>query len=290
MSKNEFETEFGRAVPQTRYAEYAGRYQARFLAQTQRLAATLSRAYEESGGARDLSEIAARMAAAGSPEMRDAWGTNLSIERAPWDRQNRNYTVSSAGPDKQFYSSDDLVTYLQVRDGAGVQFGRIANNSGSSTAEVNVEHDRGPVNGLAEIVGTVVDSSGAAIPGARVEARDASTGAIRATISGPEGRFDLAALPAGDRRVEIAATGFNVFSQRLTLKARDRAMLAVRMRSGRSDRANFRYRRGYAGANSIQRERQAAQCSPLTASPIWVPAAWAAWAAVGAAARPLTSP
>src|SRR5438132_14423060 len=47
VSGNKFETEFGRTVPQTKYWEYAQRYQKQLLEQVQRLSERLSRAYAE---------------------------------------------------------------------------------------------------------------------------------------------------------------------------------------------------------------------------------------------------
>src|SRR5450759_1404357 len=52
VSGNKFETEFGRTVPQTKLAEYTGRYQARF----QQLAEQLTRAYQENRNVGDLTK------------------------------------------------------------------------------------------------------------------------------------------------------------------------------------------------------------------------------------------
>ena len=228
VSANKFETEFGRSAPRAKYPEYFGRYRAKFQVQMQELAKTITSAYAPDSGSYGLTDITAKVAAAASPEMRDAWGTELHVEY----RQNAYYSVTSAGPDKRFATSDDLVGYLQVQGGRATQTGNIAGASRPSTVELNIEHDRGPVNGLAEIVGSVSDSSDAAIPGAQVEARAASTGANRVTTTGPDGRFDLAALPAGDYAVRVVAPGFKILTQQLTLKARDRAILTVTLALG----------------------------------------------------------
>lgn len=67
-SGNEFEREFGRTLPQERYAAYSNRYWVRFQAQACELAERLS----GSGG--DLPAVLERLTAAGEPLVRDAWG------------------------------------------------------------------------------------------------------------------------------------------------------------------------------------------------------------------------
>src|SRR6266571_877571 len=167
VSGNKFETEFGRTVPQTKYWEYAQRYQKQLLEQVQRLSERLSRAYEIGSDQNDLAGIFAKMTTSGAPELRDAWGTPLHIERAQQYLQTRYYVVRSAGPDKKFDTADDLATYLTVQRRKEV--GRPT--SGPSSIEVNIEHDRGPFNGRAEITGSVVDQSGGALDGAIVNVR-----------------------------------------------------------------------------------------------------------------------
>src|SRR5260370_37315201 len=71
VRSNKFETEFGRSVPQTKYAEYAGRYQARFLEHMGQLAKTLSAAYAQNPAGGDLTQLMAKMT------IRDAWGADL---------------------------------------------------------------------------------------------------------------------------------------------------------------------------------------------------------------------
>ena len=220
VNANRFQTEFGNAVPRTKYPEYALRYQARFRNQVEQLAEAFSRANAASGGGRDINQIASRMAADGALEMRDAWGTQLSVRPASsWGQRGGLYQIVSAGPDKRFYGSDDLVSRLLIL--------AVPENDlrSPSAVGVRVEHDRGPVNGLAAVEGTAVDSSGAAIPGAQVTAHDVSTGGVRSTMTGPEGRFDFSALPPGDYEVAIRATGFKTLSTRFALKPRDRAVM-----------------------------------------------------------------
>src|SRR5882762_3226576 len=77
VNANKFKTEFGRTVPQTKYAEYATRYQTRFLAQVRKVSESLSRAYGRDSGQNDMARIIAKLTADSAPELRDAWGTNL---------------------------------------------------------------------------------------------------------------------------------------------------------------------------------------------------------------------
>lgn len=58
------------------------------------------------------------------------------------------------------------------------------------------------------IWGTVTDSSGAAIPGARVTIKNTETGEARAVVTDEAGKFDAPALPAGHYQVTAAQTGF----------------------------------------------------------------------------------
>ncbi|HJZ95504.1 MAG TPA: TonB-dependent receptor [Candidatus Solibacter sp.] len=62
--------------------------------------------------------------------------------------------------------------------------------------------DQGSLNG------TVKDASGAAIAGATVEARSASTGVRRQSVTGPAGAYQIPMLPVGAYTVTIAKPGF----------------------------------------------------------------------------------
>src|SRR5258708_6709452 len=58
------------------------------------------------------------------------------------------------------------------------------------------------------IQGVVLDSSGAAIPGARVEAVSAATQAQRAATTDGDGRFTLTNLPIGNWTLRLSSPGF----------------------------------------------------------------------------------
>src|SRR5262249_23004301 len=60
--------------------------------------------------------------------------------------------------------------------------------------------------GVAQIQGTVQDSSGLAIGGAEVKATQTDTGIVRSTVSGADGVYVLPNLPVGPYRMEVAKT------------------------------------------------------------------------------------
>jgi uncharacterized protein YfaS (alpha-2-macroglobulin family) len=229
VSGNKFETEFGRTVPQTKYFEYAQRYQARFLAQVRGLSERLSHAYAESPERGDLIATVEKMTHDGATELRDSWDTNLRMEHVAWDPNKTHYLVRSAGPDKQFGTGDDLFVVVEVRRRKIVGHP----SSGPSTIGVNIENDRGPYNGLAEISGTAIDQWGGALEGAIVELRSVLSGKVRTTRVGADGRFRLDGLPAGDYWMGVSTEAGSV-SRKLELEPRDRANLSVMLRQDRA--------------------------------------------------------
>jgi len=58
------------------------------------------------------------------------------------------------------------------------------------------------------ISGTIVDGSGAAVPGATITAANSSQGTNRATVSKSNGEFAFFAVPIGQYTLSISATGF----------------------------------------------------------------------------------
>src|SRR5436309_9181511 len=64
------------------------------------------------------------------------------------------------------------------------------------------------------LLGTVADPGDAAVPGATVEIKNASTGAVISTTTGPEGLFRFNSLvPATYTLTVRAAAGFKAYSQ-----------------------------------------------------------------------------
>jgi hypothetical protein len=223
VNANKFETEFGRTVPQTKYAEYAQRYHQHFLAQAQKLAQALGRVYASNPDETDPQKIIRRVTDAGG--VRDPWNSSLRLEPASWRQQDQWYVLRSAGPDKQFNTPDDLWTYLQVQRRKIVG----KKSSGPSTIDAAIEHDRGPYNGLAEITGTAVDQWGGALERAAVRVRALGTGKVRVAVANAEGGFTLSGLTPGDYQVEVISKSQTIRTK-LSLEARDRAVLSVLVR------------------------------------------------------------
>jgi hypothetical protein len=225
VNANKFETEFGRAVPMEKYAEYSNRYHKRFLAEVNRLAADLSRAYVQDPEKGDLTKVFSDVKKTGKPDLFDAWGNELRVEHVRWYRDETHYIVRSAGADRQFDTGDDMVAYLEVS--AKSIIGGPNSPPYSGSINLDIEHDRGPFNGMAEIAGTVTDVTGAVVPNANVEVREVSTGKLRNAKANATGQFSLPGLAAGDYKVQIAVPGFKTITREFKVHARDRAVLAV---------------------------------------------------------------
>src|SRR5271168_3052328 len=63
---------------------------------------------------------------------------------------------------------------------------------------------RGSING------TITDSSGAVIPGAKVTATDVATAAVRDTVSSGAGEFLFSDLPQSTYKIKVEASGFQI--------------------------------------------------------------------------------
>jgi hypothetical protein len=225
VSGNKFETEFGRAIPATKYGEYANRYRARLLAQANRCAKRVNDAYALNP-ARDLERLIDTMFRVDGPDVRDAWDNQIRVEPGrAWNGQKKYYAVHSAGPDKEFNTGDDSWVYLEVQERRRVGHP----SSGGSTIEVNVEHDRGAFNGRAEIVGTAVDQWGEALAGATAELRRLSDESASLAIVDANGRFRFGALDSGNYKLQVF-TKSETLTKNLTLEARDCAIVSAFLR------------------------------------------------------------
>src|SRR5579863_8237574 len=65
----------------------------------------------------------------------------------------------------------------------------------------------------AQIQGTILDASGAAVPGTDVKATNTDTGIVRTATSDASGDYVLAKLPVGPYRIEASKQGFSTFIQ-----------------------------------------------------------------------------
>src|SRR6185369_7539015 len=64
-----------------------------------------------------------------------------------------------------------------------------------------------------QIQGTVLDSTGSAVPGADVKATQTGTGAVRNATSAADGAYVLSNLPIGPYRLEVSKQGFTTYVQ-----------------------------------------------------------------------------
>jgi hypothetical protein len=225
VNSNHFQTEFGRTVPMTKYVDYSTRYRTGFQSQARNVAQAISAAYGHDPDPGDVVQVFASMKRAGSPDLRDAWDTSLRLDRVGWDREKKYYLLRSAGPDKQFDTGDDLVTYFEVRRSKIV--GHPA--SGPSKIDAHIEHDRGSYSGGGEVVGTVVDQWGGALRGVSIRLHSSASGQWRNALADADGQFRMAALPDGDYDATVAY-GTDLLTRHLTLAPRDRASLSVLFR------------------------------------------------------------
>jgi hypothetical protein len=230
VTENKFETEFGRTVPMTKYQEYAARYRAHFQKQVNQLAEAFNKAYADDPKMGDPAQIHAKILQACGAECRDSWGNTLTFDPANWDSTKTYYVVRSAGPDGQINTGDDLQEYLLFRGRNAI--GR--SSSQTSAMAVTLEHDRGPFNGRAEIVGTVTDSTGAVVSHASVEVQEVSGGKTRHASTTAAGQFSLPGLPVGKYVVQVTMPGFKIARQELAVRARDRAVLAATLSVGQA--------------------------------------------------------
>ncbi len=72
-------------------------------------------------------------------------------------------------------------------------------------------------SGNARITGTVTDSTGAAIPGAKITLLDTDTNAVTNATSGGTGDFTINGLPIGNYHAKVEMTGFSSQEQNLKL-------------------------------------------------------------------------
>ena len=85
----------------------------------------------------------------------------------------------------------------------------------------------------ADILGTITDSSGAAIPGATVTLTNTDNQAKRTTTTNGSGDYSFTLLPVGHYSVTVKASGFNTSStQDLSVEAGDRARADAHMQIG----------------------------------------------------------
>jgi uncharacterized protein YfaS (alpha-2-macroglobulin family) len=228
VSRNKFETEVGRTVPQAKYYEYSQRYWTQFRTNAEKIAGQLRRSFADNPKQKDLLTAFEKLSDSDAPEFRDPWGTRLTLEAVPWDPSKTQYIIRSAGMDKQFKTGDDMVVPLYFRRNIVVA------SSAADKSEIlpQIEHDRGPNNGRAEISGKVVDPSGAVVANAVITAKNISTGHSVTIHADAEGKFGLTALRTGKYQVQVSSPGFRLAEGTFQLEARDHGELGVRLLVG----------------------------------------------------------
>jgi len=83
----------------------------------------------------------------------------------------------------------------------------------------------------AELRGTVLDESGAALPGVTVTAMHVDTGTARTAVTTATGAFLMPALPVGRYRLEAALTGFaTVVQENLVLAVGQSAVVTFTLK------------------------------------------------------------
>jgi uncharacterized protein YfaS (alpha-2-macroglobulin family) len=225
---NGAQTDFGATVPTASFTAFQNRYHEAFLAQVRSIAAQLTEAFAGRPSNFDPVREFDRLKTRDTAKLQDAWGLPLRIQPAAWSRGNlRYYRVESAGSDQRFYSSDDLFAYIEVHTGLAPSA-----STQNSSVTVTIEHDRGPVNGLCNVTGTVMDQSGAVIPNAGVELTARADGKVRKALADVNGQFTLSAIPAGKYNVRVEAQGFKQVAQDFEVSAQDLAELEVRLNIG----------------------------------------------------------
>jgi outer membrane receptor protein involved in Fe transport len=85
------------------------------------------------------------------------------------------------------------------------------------------------------ILGTVVDASGALIPGADISVTRVSTGVAQSVVSGPNGTFEIRYLLPGDYVVEAKLSGFRTERRAVALRVAQMARLNVVLEVGQID-------------------------------------------------------
>ena len=222
---NKVDTEFGPDVPQARRFDYEKRYRAAFLALARRLAARLSHLYDDGEQNVELAGAFGHLTDEDGNKFHDAWGTALRLEVTGWNGGRvRYYVLHSAGPDKQFGTGDDLYASIEARTGNLADPPRQ-----ESMIDLRIEHDQGPVAGRADIVGTVIDMSGAVVPGAQIELREEGTGKVHRTQANGAGEFTIGGVSAGKCSVRISSPAFEVARMNFETRSRDWATLNVNL-------------------------------------------------------------
>lgn len=218
--------DFGRSLLQIKSGEYTARYAARVDGQVARIAEAMTSALRKNPKLGDnLDELLASLQTPGHPDLRDPWGRPLRLTTSQNGSSLGYILVASAGPDGEFDTEDDLVATLQVRGRAGA----VTKVGGF---EIKMEHQRGPSNGFAQVVGTIRDQADGLVSGATINMRNSKAGKLLIATANAQGEFTFSGLAAGVYTVQASSPGFETASTSVTLAARDRAILDCTLKVG----------------------------------------------------------
>src|SRR2546422_550873 len=84
----------------------------------------------------------------------------------------------------------------------------------------------------ASVRGVVLDPSSAPIPQVTLQIANEATGESRTTVTGADGRFVIALLPAGTYRIDIEQPGYKRYVSRLALQINQELWLDVPLALG----------------------------------------------------------
>lgn len=79
------------------------------------------------------------------------------------------------------------------------------------------------------LTGEITDSSGAAVPGAKISVKNAATGQSRETEADETGNYRISRLAPGDYEITVSANGFNTAESKATLAAGESQTVNVKL-------------------------------------------------------------
>lgn len=215
--------EFGRDRMQAKAAEYQKRYIAQVSAAVDR---TTERLENNHLAGPDICTVTAANGLLDRTALADPWSQPMRAELTP--QYPQRLMVRSAGPNGQFNDSDDIAIPLNPF--------WCASSGYSNSIGIRSLHDQGNKDGLGDISGTVVDSAGAPVAGAKIRLEEKANGRIHNLTAGPDGRFGLSSLTTGRYTLKVTGPGFQIAAKDFTLEDRDLAVfhatLQVGMRGG----------------------------------------------------------
>ena len=93
---------------------------------------------------------------------------------------------------------------------------------------------------VAQITGSVSDSTGAVVPDAQVTATQTETGFTRTAVTGVDGTYVLPNLIVGPYQLQVVRSGFKTYVQKgIVLEVNDNATVAVELQVGATMRASL---------------------------------------------------